>query len=174
MPSQSTPQRCCRTPLTAGEANVEIDAPPEAVRHARLPEGVEVCALHPLPPRGKRHALLPNRRRESYLARISLRARHPLLLNTELGTSTSLTAAASSHVSPPRALCGGFATAAKPRNYDSNQRQLNLARGAQSATDRQKELQRETRNLYLPEGDDLSTLLTISFPRHYFSKFSCN
>lgn len=53
------PQRCCRTPRLAGEANVEIDAPPEAVLCARLQEKVEVCALHPLPLRGERHVLLP-------------------------------------------------------------------------------------------------------------------
>ena len=71
-----------------------------------------------------------NRRRERYLARISLRARHPLLPDAELGTSTSLTSAASLRVSPPWALCGGIATAAKPRGYDPHQRQQYLARGA--------------------------------------------
>ena len=69
--------------------------------HGALLGGGQGCKAHTSTPRGERRALLPKPKERKSLARISLRARHPLLPNAELGTSTSLTAAASSRVFAP-------------------------------------------------------------------------
>ena len=126
------------------------------------------------PPRGERHALLPKPPERKSLARISLRARHPLLPNAELGTSTSLTAAASSAFCPlGRSAEGLLPRPSREATTPTNDNYTWLEAHKMRLTDRKK-LPRETRNKILPESNDLSTLLTISFPRHYFSKLSCN
>ena len=115
-----------------------------------------------------------NRRRERSLARISLRARHPLLPDAELGTSTSLTAAATSASSPLGRSAEGFFYRGQAAKLRPQPTTTKLGSRRKSATDRKITTYEKRETRFLPEGNDLSTLLTISFPRHYCSKFRCN